>query len=631
MEEYRVRVRIFIGIILFATGILGVQLFQLQIINQDQFREVSRGNALRDIRVVPARGAVYDRNGLLMVHNQPTYTVTLTPRYFDESKTGLLAELLETPDSVVIAKLAEARQWSLYRPSPSFRNVPFAIYSRIQENAYRLPGVGKEIDQKRRYLTQARAAHALGYIREIAQNELDRLKEQGAEAKYRPGDLVGKTGVERHYEAYLRGTPGSAFRVVNVHGLEVKSYRDGEEDTPPSSGYDIHLTLDSDLQVLAESLFVAKRGAAVAIDPNTGGILALVSKPDFDPALFSQKVEPATWRYLNNSPEKPLYNRATMNLMPPGSTWKPFMALLSLEEGNIAQEGANSTFFCPGYHPVGRGQYFRCLGVHGHVDVRNAIKNSCNTFFFEMARRTNVGTFEKYANLFGFGIEAPTDIGEQTAGLIPDSAYFNRLDPNWDVGYTMNLGIGQGNMGVTPLQLARYIAAVANKGTLYPPHLVDRLVHPETHEVVRPLLPAPEPILIDEQYFDVVRDGMRLVMEQGSGALAQIPGLLSGGKTGTAQASGGMQDHSVFVLFAPFDDPKIAIAVQAEHAGQGAHAAAPIASLLAEFYLKGELPDTYETRFRMNRALNARSQELPGARQQADQNEPLPEVAGGGG
>ena len=223
MEEYRLRVRIFIGIILCATGLLAVQLFRLQIINQDQFREVSRGNALRDIRVVPARGAVYDRTGLLMVHNEPTYTVTLTPRYFDESKIGLLARLLEEPDSVVVTRLAEARRWSLYRPSPSFRNVPFAIYSRIQENAYRLPGVGKEIDQKRRYLTEARAAHALGYIREIAQDELDQLKEQGAEAKYRPGDLVGKTGVERHYEGYLRGIPGSAFRVVNVYGLEVKS------------------------------------------------------------------------------------------------------------------------------------------------------------------------------------------------------------------------------------------------------------------------------------------------------------------------------------------------------------------------------------------------------------------------
>ena len=327
MEEYRVRVRIFIGIILFATGILGIQLFRLQIINQDEFREISRGNALRDLRVLPARGAIYDRSGTLMVHNEPTYTVTLTPRYFDESKVGLLARLLEMPDSVVTAKLTEARRWNSYRPSPSFRNVPFVVYSRIQENAYLLPGVGKEIDQKRRYLSQARAAHALGYIHEINRTELDNLDDQddgASEAKYRQGDLVGKTGVERRYERYLRGIPGSAFKVVNVHGLEVKSYQNGQEDKPPSSGYDIHLALDIDVQALAESLFVNKRGAVVALDPNSGGIITMVSKPDFDPALFSQPLDIDTWRYLNNSPEKPLYNRATMNRMPPGSTWKPF-------------------------------------------------------------------------------------------------------------------------------------------------------------------------------------------------------------------------------------------------------------------------------------------------------------------
>ena len=623
MEEYRVRVRIFIGIILFAMGILGLQLFRLQIINQDEFREVSRGNALRDLRVLPARGAIYDRSGTLMVHNEPTYTVTLTPRYFDESKIGLLASLLEVPDSVVAAKLAEARRWNSYRPSPSFRNVPFVIYSHIQENAYLLPGVGKEIDQKRRYLSQAQAAHALGYIREINRAELDGLDNQGDganDAKYRQGDLVGKTGVEREYEPFLRGVPGSAFKVVNVHGLEVKSYRDGEEDKAPSSGYDIHLALDTGVQALAESLFVNKRGAAVALDVNTGGIITLVSKPDFDPAVFSQPLDRGTWQYLNNSPEKPLYNRATMNRMPPGSTWKPFMSLMALAEGMVALEGSNSTYFCPGYHPVGRGQFFRCMGAHGSMNVRTAIKNSCNTFFFELARRMDVTTFKEYATMFGFGVEAPTDIGEQTAGLIPDSAYFNAIDPQWDVGYTMNLGIGQGDMGVTPLQLARYVAAVGNRGTLHPPHLVDYLEDPVSGErIPPPNLPASEKIPIDVRYFDAVRDGMRLVMEQGTGRLAQIPDILSGGKTGTAQASGGMKDHSVFIMFAPFDDPQIALAVQCENAGFGGDCAAPIASLLAERYLKGELPDSYEVRFRMNRALNARSQTLPELRKRAEQ------------
>ena len=462
-----------------------------------------------------------------------------------------------------------------------------------------------------------------GYIREINRAELDRLEDQddgASDPKYRQGDLVGKTGVERNYEPFLRGIPGSAFKVVNVHGLEVKSYQNGQEDKPPSSGYDIHLALDIGVQALAESLFVNKRGAVVALDPNSGGIIALASKPDFDPAVFSQPLGTDTWRYLNNNPEKPLYNRATMNRMPPGSTWKPFMSLMSLAEGTIALEGANSTYYCPGYHPVGRGQFFRCMGAHGSMNVSSGIKNSCNTFFFEMARRMNISTFKKYANMFGFGIEAPTDIGEQTAGLIPDSAYFNALDPHWDIGYTMNLGIGQGDMGVTPLQLARYVAAVANKGTLYPPRLVAYLEDPGTGERIEPPdVPEPERIPIEELFFDVVREGMRLVMEQGTGRLAQIPGIPSGGKTGTAQASGGMKDHSVFIMFAPFDDPQIALAVQCENAGFGGDCAAPIASLVAERYLKGELSDPDGIRFRMNRALNARSQTLPELRNKAGQ------------
>jgi penicillin-binding protein 2 len=305
------------------------------------------------------------------------------------------------------------------------------------------------------------------------------------------------------------------------------------------------------------------------------------------------------------------------------------MALMSLAEGNITLSGPNSTYSCPGYHPVGQGRFFRCMGTHGTQDVRIAIKNSCNTFFFEMARRVDVNTFKKYANMFGFGVEAPTDIAEQTPGLIPDSSYFNRLDPQWDIGYSMNLGIGQGNMGVTPLQLARYVAAVGNKGTLQPPHLVAYMQHPDTGEVKSPDIPASENIPIEERYFDAVREGMRMVMEQGTGRLAQIPGIPSGGKTGTAQAPGGMKDHSVFIMFAPFDEPKIALAVQCENAGFGGECAAPIASLMAELYLKGELPDSYEVKFRMNRAMNAKSQTLLGEAVSPAGGVTRPERAGG--
>jgi len=390
------------------------------------------------------------------------------------------------------------------------------------------------------------------------------------------------------------------------------AYAKGQADEKPREYYDIHLSLDSQVQELAESLFVNKRGAAVAMDPNNGNIIALVSKPDYPLDMFNgRETQSEAWESLLNHSEQPLYNRATMNLMPPGSTWKPFMALLGLSEGLLGEQGEETTIFCGGYHPIGRGHFFRCLGAHGHVNIVDAIRLSCNTFFFELARRMNISVFKEYANRFGFGMDAPIDLGEQTAGLIPDSAYFSRIR-NYEVqAARMNLGVGQGDMGVTPLQLARYASAMANGGTLHPPHLVRYLINPETNEeMTLPDLPAPVSLGIDSVYINLVRKGMRLVMEEGTGVMAQIPGIPSAGKTGTAQSSGELEDHSVFIMFAPFDSPQIAIAVQCENTGDGSMCAAPIASLLAEQYLKGEIPPSWRTSVRMERALTTKSQSL---------------------
>ena len=605
------RYTIFLAVAAFVIALLCLQLFRLQIIKQDDASEVARGNALRTHRVIPARGAIFDRHGTLMVHNEPTYTVTLTPRYFNPERVPLLADLLDVDESVVIERLEEARQWNPYRSSPSFPDVPFKNYSRLQEDIFRLPGVSKEVNQKRRYLTSARAAHALGYVSEITREELASEYPRNGVARYRQGDFLGKTGVERGYETFLRGVPGSARRIVNVHGVEVGSYRNGLEDEPPREVYDIHLALDAGVQALAESLFVNKRGALVALDPADGGIIALVSAPDFHPDIFAQHMESDAWRALNTSPLKPLYNRATMNRMPPGSTWKPFMALMALSEGLITEGGPDGTIYCPGYHPVGQGRIFRCLGAHGNQNVVSAIKNSCNTFFFEVARRMNLDAFQEYSNAFGFGITAPMDLLEQTPGLIPDSAYFNARYASWGIGSTMNLGIGQGDMGVTPMQMARYAAAVANGGTLHTPRLVSYLENVSSGERQEPPgQPESTQIPIDSHYFDLVREGMRQVMASGSGRFSQIPDIASGGKTGTAQAPGNMPDHSVFVMFAPFENPRIAIAVQCENAGFGHNCAAPIASLTAERYLKGDLPNSWQVTARRQRVELAQSAPL---------------------
>ena len=603
------RFTLFCCAVVFVLSVLSLQLFRLQVAERQDLSEIARGNALRDIRVLPARGLVYDRNGTLMVHNTPTYTISLAPRYFDRTRIPLLAKHLEVPDSVVTLRLQEAQDYNPYRLHPSFSNVSFAQYSRILEDVYLLPGVGWEIKQQRRYPTNARASHALGYIGEINREELNAIDHQSDSSLYRQGDFRGRTGIEEGYEPWLRGIPGVARRWVNVYGLEIMSYAQGQGDQPPRGNYDLHLTLDHRVQEFAESLFVNKRGAVVALDPNDGGIIALVSKPDYPLESLSQGIQREAWQALLNHHEDPLYNRATMNLMPPGSTWKPFMALLGLSEGLI--EGADETIYCPGYHPFGQGRFFRCLEAHGPQHVVDAIKNSCNTFFFELAQRMDLEVFKKYANRFGFGVESPTDLLEQTAGLIPDSAYFEQTGRYWGTGAIMNLGVGQGDMGVTPFQLARYAASLANGGTLYAPHMVSHLVEPETNERVElPDISDPIHLDIDTAYVNLVREGMRLVMESGTARASQIPGIASAGKTGTAQAPGNFTDHSVFIMFAPFDNPQIALAVQCENTGNGSLCAAPVASLLAEMYLKGEVPPSWRTDIRMGRALSATSESL---------------------
>ena len=598
MEDYRTKVRVLIGIIVLATGVLGIRLGQLQLINASAYSGETRSMAVREKRVTPARGAIYDRNGRLMVDNEFTYTVTITPRYFDDSKISLLADLLEVPDTMVTRKLNEAKAWSSFRPSRSFPEVPFHIFSRLQENFYLLPGVSYEEEQKRRYVTEAHATHILGYTREISASQLETMQEEG----YRQGDLVGKSGLERSYEDYLRGAYGSELRMVNVHGMEVGNFLEGDANIPPQGGYDLHLTIDSELQALAESLFVNKRGAAVAIDPNNGEILALVSVPDLDPDIFARSMSSAEWYELTSHASKPMFNRATMSMMPPGSTWKPFMSLMAMQEGIITPD---QKIYCNGGHPIGRGRRFRCLGVHGYTDVKTAILKSCNTYYFEVMRRMDVNTFKRYANMFGFGTRISSDVGEQLAGLIPDSAYYNRTYPRgWTVGYSMNLGVGQGDMGVTAMQLARYVGAIGTSGKLTTPHLVRALRQEEVDSTYVPEINPTDQIDIKPEYFDIVKQSMRSLMDVGGGMYFQIPGVPSAGKTGTAQAPGDREDHSLFVMFAPYDNPKIALGVLVENGGFGGTQAGPIASLMAEQYIKGEIADTPGRRWLMNRILN---------------------------
>ncbi|MBO6574687.1 MAG: penicillin-binding protein 2 [Rhodothermales bacterium] len=594
------RGRIFSVAVVLVLGMLIGRLAQLQLVNASEYSGESRTNSMREKRVLAARGTLMDRNGVVLVDNQPAYAITLTPMYFDSTRTLALAEVLEMPLEVLEQRIAEARDFSTFLPSPILNGVTFDRLARMLERSDEFRGVSYHATQRRRYPSSVRASHALGYVREISSEDLAEFEDLG----YRPGDRLGQRGIERIYEQELRGRIGSEFRMVNVHGQDVDAFRGGVEDIDPVPGSDLILTIDADMQALAESLFVGKRGAAVALDPNNGEILALVSKPDFSLDQFTRQISAEGWAALNASVEKPLFNRATMSGQMPGSTWKPLIGLIALQEGVITPD---ESFYCPGYHEMGRGNFFRCMHVHGSIAVVEAIQESCNTFFFEMMRRVDVNTFASYARSFGFGKRIDTDLTEQDPGLIPDSSWYNETYGRWTVGYQMNLGVGQGELKVTPIQLARYMATVANGGTSYVPHLIKAHVDPTTGEHVRPDIPPGETAGIRSDYVDLAREAMRRVMTAGTGVALQIPGIESGAKTGTAENSRG-RDDSVFIMFAPFENPQIALAVAVENAGFGGSAAGPIASLMAEQYLTGEVTRP----ILVNRMLNLKSDPLPG-------------------
>lgn len=601
MEENRTRTRIFIVLISVVLGLLIIRLGQLQILDESAYSGESRNNAIRERRVLPARGAFFDRNGVLMVDNELAFTVLVTPYYFDEADIPFLAGLLAMPDSLVARRVQEAQNWNAFRPSWIERGVAFDVVSRMMENHHLLSGVTYEVDQKRLYKTRARATHALGYVREISRRDLESRRQKG----YRPGDIIGQLGLERNYEGTIRGRLGSELNLVNSRGQVIESYLGGAEDIAPVSGNNLILTLDHELQALAESLFVNKRGAVVALEPATGEILTFLSAPDYDLNLLTGSISPETWKYLNSSVEKPMFNRATMSKLPPGSTFKPFVALMALQEGIITP---SSTVTCPGYHPRGRGKFFRCMHIHGTIAVQEAIRESCNTFFFEMMKRIDVNTFSRYAHSFGFGQRADLDIGEQDPGLVPDSAYYDRVYPGgWNVGTPMNLGIGQGDLEVTTLQMARFIAAIGTGGLLPTPHLIREARNPETGETVDIGMVEGTRLTFNPQYVNLVKRALQEVVEETSSWL-RIPGVSSAGKTGTAQNNRG-EDDSVFVLFAPVENPQIAIAVMVENAGFGSMSAGPIASFLAEKYLTGSISPTRNWLFQQ--VLNKASDPLP--------------------
>ncbi len=558
------------------------RLYQLQMIYRVEYGRKSDENSIRTIPHDPVRGNMYDRNGVLVVDNRPAFTVTIMPYEFHSREISYLGSILDLDRSFIGDRLKKGEQTSRFQPVKIRRDIDFHALSAIEENRDRLSGVDYLVESKREYPTTARASHLLGYAKEISENQLKSMSDE-----YVPGDVIGAAGLESEYESVLRGEKGAEFSTVNAHGQVVGRFDNGKSDIPAVSGQDLLLTLDIGLQAFAESLMVDKRGSVVAIDPDNGGILAMVSSPDYDLNLFSGVISPRTWSRLNNDPAHPLFNRATLSRYSPGSTFKMLLALAALEDTVVSPSWRVT---CTGAFRYGN-KVFKDLHVHGSVDMVNALKVSCNVYFYQLMLKVGLDRWSEMGSRFGFGRLTGVDINEENPGLLPTTQYMNRRygPRGWTKGFLPSLGIGQGELGVTPLQMALYAMALANKGHYHEPHTVWATVDKVNNRIDTLQFPT-RMIQIQPEHWNIVREGMlRAVMEPGgTGGAARIKGLEVAGKTGTAQNTFG-KDHAWFVGFAPYDHPRIAICVLIENAGFGGTAAAPVAGMCMERYLFGRL------------------------------------------
>ncbi|MEX2462986.1 MAG: penicillin-binding protein 2 [Balneolaceae bacterium] len=570
--------------------IMLARIFHLQIIDYETYSPLSMQNSLRMEVVSPARGLIYDRNGVIIVENQPIYTITITPSRFNMEKLPLLSSLLQMDESIVENRIKETQQYSWYRASRLFTEVSIEVFSNIQENLWQLPGVGHLIESKRNYPTSVRASHANGYLREATREEYQ------LSDRIRLGEKIGRSGLEMIYEDYLSGETGTEYIRVNAYGQSLGPYDNGSLNVTPVKGADLITTLDVELQALAEELMENKRGGLVAIDPYTGGILSIVSAPQFDPTRLAGRMDQSYWQGLNSDPYTPLYNRSISSRQPPGSTFKPFMALAGLYLGIITPEWE---LYNPGYYQ--RGRRYNDLADPGNYNLHKSLEYSSNTYFFwlmdRIASRGLLNEWSKLIKDFGMGPLNNIDLPSERAGIIPDSTYMNSTfgENRWGIGDLMSLGIGQGMVSVSPLQMAVATASLANGGNRVQPHMVRAIREPDGEiQYTNPAINKIE--WITPENLKVVTDGMKAAFLQGgSNYYGRIPDIEIAGKTGTAQNPHG-EDHGWFIAFAPADDPQIAIAVLMENSGFGSVSATPIASLLIEHYLTGSInrPHIYD-------------------------------------
>ncbi len=581
------------ALVIVAAVILVSRLFYIQIINKT-YRVSAANNALRPVTQYPARGLIYDRNGQLIVYNQAAYDLLVIPVQTSAFDTARFNQILGITMDDFRARMKAAVSYSRRAPSVFLKMISSETYAVLQEELYRFPGFYVQARTLRKY-TRPVASHLLGYVGEVDNKLLAR------DRYYRSGDYIGVSGIEKSYEEHLRGNKGVNIFLVDVHNNIKGSYAEGRYDTVAVPGTNLWSTIDLTLQEYGEKLMQNKTGSIVAIEPSTGEILTLVSSPSYDPSLLVGRVRSENFSLLQADTVKPLFDRALMASYPPGSTFKIMNGLIGLQESVIRPA---SLFSCSnGYHAGSL-----TVGCHSHrspLNLPEAVAMSCNAWFCNAFR--NILENPKYGSVqdafdkwreylvaFGFGNKLGIDLPNELSGFIPGRSYYDRYygKDRWKALTVISLAIGQGEIGATPLQMANMATVIANRGSFYIPHIIKKIGDDGSPS---PLYTQKYITGISPENFEPVIEGMEGAVNGGEGSTARgarLDSIIICGKTGTAQNPHG-KDHSIFVAFAPKDNPQIAIAVYVENAGFGSTFAAPIASLLIEKYLTGDIKRKY--------------------------------------
>lgn len=606
-EQYYFRLRLgFAALaVLSLFALLAFRFSYLQLKQYEHYQTLAENNRISLVPIIPNRGLIIDKNGVILAHNFFVYTLEITPAKIK----NLEETITELSQLVEVSSLDRKRFKKFLEQSHSFESIPIRTHlneieaARFAVNHYRFPGVEIKSRLFRHYPLGKLGSHMVGYIGRINDKDLENLEKSGNLSNYKGSDHIGKSGLEQFYEKYLHGTTGLQQVEIDADGHAVRVL----SSSPPIPGDNIILSADSKLQEIAETAFGERRGALVAINPKTGEVLSYVSQPTFDPNLFVDGIDADNWKQLNESLDKPLINRPLRGVYPPGSTFKPFVALAGLEAGKRTPP---FSIHDPGYYALpGSSHRYRDWkpGGHGTVDIQKAITISCDTFFYGLAMELGIDNLTAFVRHFGFGRKSDFDIKGEIEGLLPTPEWkMRRFKQQWYPGETVIVGIGQGYTLVTPLQLAQATAILANNGVAMRPHLVTQVQNALSgkNQIIAPVVQ--DKIELNPGNIEIVKRGMTDVTLPG-GTAASVganAGYAIAAKTGTAQVIGIKQnekynehniderhrDHALFIAYAPAEDPQIALAVIVENGGHGGSAAGPIARKVMDYYLLGKLP-----------------------------------------